>query len=322
MDTLTQSGFQKFLAQTPWPAAICDWAYTDEDQTLSYQTFADWIARHDHGPLHYLSDHRAVLRQKLSNYYPDFQSALVFLFDYGQSHFLKAGGPNLARYVTNFQGADYHLVLKDALETIGLFLKSKLPDLHYVLSLDIHPVLERDLAHRAGLGWFGKNSMLLNRQKGSMFIIASLLINKKLNFSKRTRETDHCGTCRACVQACPTQAIDEQTRTLKAERCISTFTIELFKDSPAPPGYKNKEQWIFGCDICQEVCPWNKVETLPDALTPLQEKLKHFFLDCPITETISELEGMSNKAFERQFKGTSLARTGRVGILKNLKALI
>ncbi|MEK6625507.1 MAG: 4Fe-4S double cluster binding domain-containing protein, partial [Bdellovibrionota bacterium] len=171
---------------------------------------------------------------------------------------------------------------------------------------------------------FGKNSMLIHQQKGSMFIIASLLLNQSFNFPKRVYATDHCGTCRACVEACPTHAIDEKTRTLKSQQCISTFTIELFKDAPAPSGYKNAGQWIFGCDICQQVCPWNRRETILNQtdLTSQQENLKHFFLDRSIEQIITEIEGMSNNAFERKFKQTSLARTGRLGVLKNIKAYL
>ncbi|HAZ13919.1 MAG: hypothetical protein A2X86_08115 [Bdellovibrionales bacterium GWA2_49_15] len=323
MDILNPATLQSFLAEHVWPVPICDWGYVEDDQVLSFKNFLSWLERGDHGPLSYLSDHRAKLREKLTHYYPDFKAGLVFLFDYSHGpDFATASGPQIARYALNFQGADYHLVLKDVLNRIGNFLQTRCPSLQFALSLDIHPVLERDLAHRAGLGWFGKNSMLIHRQKGSRFIIASLLLNQRLDFPQRTIEADHCGTCRACIDACPTQAIDGDRRTVKAQHCISTYTIELFKDAPAPHGYKNAGQWIFGCDICQDVCPWNGREIVAEQLllTPLQEEIKAFFLNRPLREIISELEGLSNKAFERKFKGTALERTGRVGILKNLKA--
>lgn len=325
MNGLNHSILQRYLADNLWPVPISDWGYVDDDRAFSFQNFMDWVERGDHGSLNYLSDKRAILREKITHYYPNFKSGLVFLFDYSHGHQLAApSGPRMARFAMNFQGGDYHLILKGLLEQIGAFLQSHCPTLQFALSLDIHPVLERDFAHRAGLGWFGKNSMLIHRQKGSMFIIGSLLLNQNFDFPKRESEIDHCGNCRACIEACPTHAINENTRTVKSQNCISTFTIELFKDAPAPLGYKNSGQWIFGCDVCQDVCPWNKREKSANhtALTPQQENLKSFFLDRPIEQVITELEGMSNKGFERKFKETSLARTGRMGILKNLKAYL
>jgi epoxyqueuosine reductase len=250
---------------------------------------------------------------------------LVFLFDYKNvsPNLISKDSQKIARYTLGFEGLDYHLVLKKELGDLGKKLASEYPDLKFVLSLDIHPVLERDLAYRAGLGWFGKNSMMISKNQGSYFIIGSLLFNQSFNISPKSLESDHCGTCTACLDACPTDAIDGQNRTVIADKCISTFTIELFKDAEAPIGLDKSGKWIFGCDICQEVCPWNKKmevkENISVELSPMQKELKNFFLDRPLKEIAAELEGMSNSAFQKKFKETPMSRTGRVGLLKNLK---
>lgn len=324
---ISNEELKQLLEEKKFPVKIVDWGYTEEDAAASFEHFNHWIAEGKHGPLKYLADHRAPLREKLSHYYPKFSSALSFLFDYsGAGALLMADRSKVARYVLGFQGVDYHLILKEVLNEIAETYKLQGADC--VLSLDVHPVLERDLAYRAGLGWFGKNSMLISRAHGSYFILGSILFDRKLNYSMRALEQDHCGTCRACIDACPTKAINEETRTLNSEQCISTYTIELFKDAPPPPGMKESGQWIYGCDICQEVCPWNKKidqaveKTIPQSLSPMQKELKEFFMDRPLPQIISDLENLSNGQFIKKFSTTPLSRTGRVGLLKNLKAYL
>ena len=204
------------------------------------------------------------------------------------------------------------------------------PNLEAKFSLDTQPILERDLAYRAGLGWFGKNSMFINKSKGSFFIIGSLLLSEKLPLSKLKNEVDHCGQCTACIDSCPTQAIDPKTRTILTQKCISTYTIELFKDGTTPPiGFIPGASEIFGCDICQDVCPWNKrvfrnyskINNFKEHEFSKEKEslISGFFLKKPLEEIIKKLKGMSNRGFKKQFKGTPIERTGRVGLLKNLK---
>ena len=185
----------------------------------------------------------------------------------------------------------------------------------YHIAVDTWPILERDFAYQAGLGWFGKNSMILSRNYGSYFMLGMLLLDSKLDLAKKELSPDHCGKCRACIDACPTNAIIEDKRTLDAEKCISTFTIEHFKDVPAPKGYKNSD-YIFGCDICQDVCPWSKKSLLPFDKAKNNSNLKQKIED---KELRSYLESISNREFRRVFKNTPLERTGRLGLLKNLK---
>lgn len=307
---------------------VVDWGYTQESIPHSFSRYDSWTQDSLHGPLGYLNDHRKNLRQDLKTVFPEFQSALVFLFSYqGAKKWLSENNHfEVASYALGFGGEDYHFALKKRLELISDQLKKTHPDLKTFVSLDIQPVLERDLAFRAGLGWFGKNSMIINRKEGSYFIIGSLLLNKSLGLETPILETDHCGQCVACIEACPTLAIDPETRTLIADKCISTFTIELFKDAPAPEGMEKGRGEVFGCDICQDVCPWNKkplqrVQSLllfDDRFT----FLKDWLFEWPKEKLQLLIQGETNRGFKKKLQGTAFERPGKEGWLKNLKALL
>lgn len=305
---------------------IYDYGVTTLSRPLSFEHFNEWVERGEHGPLGYLADHRRDLRSDLLNFFPEFKSALVFLFPYCDTRFAREKTPyHLASYVTGFGGADYHYVIKERLEQISKKLMNHHPGLISKLSLDIHPVLERDLAYRAGLGWFGKNSMFISKELGSFVMIGSLLLSEEIEVTEREVEADHCGYCNACAPACPTEAIDPKQRTLSAAKCISTWTIELFKESQTLVGMEKGSGELFGCDLCQDVCPWNKrllrVGSYPrtHSESELANLLHDFFTRRPLIEVADELKGMSNSAFRKKFKGTPLERTGRVGLLKNVE---
>jgi len=320
-----------FTSQYLQTFGICDWAYSEEAKAISFDHYQQWVKQDGHGMLGYLADYRKNVRTSLSQFYPDFQSALVFLFDYKNYKNIvrqeSSNGLNMASYALAFEGADYHHVLKQRLVKIAAQIKQEMAaqgiDLEFTVSLDVHPVLERDLAFRAGLGWFGKNSMLISKKHGSYFLIAAILFNQKLSVQSKLLDSDHCGTCTACIDSCPTAAIDGETRTLTADKCISTYTIELFKDQlPPPQGMHLGDGEIFGCDICQQVCPWNNKQSDQDApnLAQAQNSLLDFFFRKPLPILLEELNNMSNQSFKRKFKNTAFERTGRVGILKNILA--
>ena len=156
-------------------------------------------------------------------------------------------------------------------------------------------------------------------------MIGALLFEEKLGLEVNQRENDHCGQCTACIDVCPTDAIDVENRQIIASKCISTFTIEMFKDAESPKGYANTNEF-FGCDLCQDVCPWNKRmeregEVSPNDAWPGEkaEEIVEFFLRPSVRQIKENLGALSNSAYQRQFKGTSFQRTGRVGLLKNLK---
>lgn len=296
------------------PYKVIDWGYTEELEPRSFQQFTDWVEQGQHGPLSYLADHRKDKRSSLEKVYPGARAALVFLFDYrAAKNYQEKVAPqnNLASYVIGFDDKDYHIELQDRLKDIATLLEIA----DYDISLDIHPVLERDLAYRAGLGWFGKNSMLISRDYGSYFLIGSLILKEKLPLKNKPLEPDHCGSCTRCLDACPTNAILAEKRSVNASRCISTFTIELFKPAPPPIGYPAETNEVFGCDICQEVCPWVRKNRGEDSL--ISSWLVDFF-NRPKKEIQQEVQEMSNKGFKEKFKHTSLERLGKRGLLKNL----
>lgn len=295
---------------------VLDWSYTESLDASTYDFYDDWVQKKLHADLKYLEDHRKDLRKSLNHFYPEAKSSLVFLFSYQKAAKFNQENEDskIASYVKGFEGYDYHYWIKDKLTKIASELK--LSESEYKLSIDMQPVLERDLASRAGLGWFGKNSMLINTKHGSFFIIASIILNKTLELDQREVEVDHCGTCTRCVDACPTDAIIAD-KVIDSKKCISHFTIEIFKDHDRPAEFKDDQPEIFGCDICQSVCPWNKkplksVEDIQINLGPLE------FFNQDISVIKDKLEQMSNREFRRVFKGTPLERTGRVGLLKNI----
>tara|TARA_R110000868_G_scaffold143075_11_gene360785 strand:- start:1833 stop:2816 length:984 start_codon:yes stop_codon:yes gene_type:complete len=308
---------------------IVDWGYTSDLEPLSYDKYLSWLKDENHGTLSYLEGERADQRKNLKLVYPECKSALVFLFSYAEKKYAmeqeQLGDAKIASYVTSFGGLDYHYVIKDHLNKITEKLKESFPTLEAKPALDVLPVLERDLALRAGLGWFGKNSMMIHKSEGSFTMIGALLLNQELNLPTHSIETDHCGQCTACADACPTIAIDLETRTLKADLCVATYTIETFKDAPAPAGYESMSE-VFGCDICQDVCPWNKRwlrhKLAQGALKPFDwsglEMIRDTFLKGSMTQVAENIKQLGVREFKRLFKSTPLERTGRNGLLKNL----
>jgi epoxyqueuosine reductase len=312
---------------------ISEWGYTEDSKANFYDQYSRWIDEEKHLPLKYLEGERGQKRKDLKLYFNDFNSSLVFIFDYHESKFLledfyktsESNGLKIASYTLGFKGYDYHLIIRNSLIEIGEELKKAFKGLEYQLSLDVHPVMERDLAYRSGLGWQGKNSMFLTRKSGSFFIIGSLLLNKKLEIDKKKLDTDHCGQCTRCIDACPTNAIETESRTIMAKDCISTFTIEEFKLETIPSEKMNLSSgYIFGCDICQDVCPWNiKIQKKIHSMTHMnfneqQHKIVNFFLRSNPKNIVDELKLMSQKTFKIFFNDSSFFRSGKRGILKNI----
>lgn len=206
------------------------------------------------------------------------------------------------------RGRDYHHFLKAKLHSVIEELKALWPDEEFVAFTDSAPVLERDLAARAGLGWIGKNTCLISRKHGSLFLIAEIYSSLRLPTAGHGPSPDHCGTCRRCLDACPTGAL-VAPRELDARKCISYLTIE---SRTLPPEWLREKMgdWLFGCDICQNVCPWNRKVIAPkDARSPLERENLIADLRFLLTST--------NRALERAFKGTPLLRAGGTGLKRN-----
>ncbi len=272
----------------------------------------DWLAEGMAGEMTYMHRHaearrhpRAVLAEVHSvvmvgmNYFPPPEAA-------------PARAPltgTIARYA---RGVDYHDVLRDRLNRLLAWVRHEVPGCRGRGVVDTAPLLERDFARRAGLGWFGKNTMLLNKRLGSYFFLGALLLDIELT-PDPPHAGAHCGTCTACLQACPTGAFPEPGR-LDARRCISYLTIELKGQVPEDlrPGLGD---WVFGCDVCQEVCPWNR--KAPPAREPA-------FQPQPDLEAVDLLEllHLSEEEFRRRFRGTALMRAKRRGLLRNVALVL
>ena len=283
--------------------------------------FRRWIAAGLHGEMTYLARPDAVSRRAdLDLTLPGFRSGLVVAHSYADDE--PATSPRdpsravVARYA---RGRDYHHVVSDRLEVLAARLEALAGrPFRRRAYVDTGPILERELAARAGLGWFGKNTMLIHPRRGSYFFLGVLLTDLPLEASVPFRE-DHCGTCRRCLDACPTGALlgrDESgAPVMDATRCISYLTIELRGPIPRElrPGIGNR---VFGCDICQEVCPWNERFSAPTAEPAYSPRTE---LDNPgLIDLATRLLDMSGKAFQREFRDSPVSRARRNGLLRNV----
>lgn len=208
-------------------------------------------------------------------------------------------------------GTDYHFVIKEKLKKLQDFITQKISPHQSRIFTDSAPVLERAWAVKAGLGWIGKNSMLITPRNGSWFFIGELITDLELDYDQ-AYSGDYCGDCRRCIEACPTKAIGND-RMIDSPKCISYLTIE--KKGPLPEELSNQyRQWIFGCDICQEVCPWNRF-AIPhqEESFQMQEQLRHFKCE--------DWENLTEEDFSRLFNKSPVKRTKYAGIKRNVDFL-
>jgi epoxyqueuosine reductase len=277
-------------------------------------TFERWLAEGRHGTMGYLADESARARRADPRLIlPECQSILVLGTPYhpprpvGEESEGRVG--KIAAYAW---GADYHLVLSERMKQLVEFIEAQaghpIPNRWYT---DTGPLLERDLAQQAGLGWIGKNTCLINPRLGSTFFLSEILLGLELD-PDPPFATDQCGTCTRCMDACPTQCI-LPGRTLDARRCISYLTIELKEDIPADlrPLMGN---WVFGCDICQQVCPWNRFAPEGDPAFAPREGIP-----LPV---LTEALHLAPEAFNRNFKDSPIKRTKRRGYLRNVSVAL
>ncbi|SKA03290.1 tRNA epoxyqueuosine(34) reductase QueG [Sediminibacterium ginsengisoli] len=267
-----------------------------------------WLNKGFHGQMQYMENH-FDLRIDPSRLVPGAKSVITLLKNYYPSQEQKAGTPHIARYAF---GKDYHEVIREQLNHFLHILRGKIGEIQGRGFVDSAPVLERSWATRSGAGWIGKNGNLITRQSGSFFFIATLIVDLPLEYDDPFAK-DYCGSCRKCIDACPTDAI-EPDKEINGSKCISYYTIEL-KDAMLPDNMKDKfDNWMFGCDVCQEVCPWNrfsKPHTEP-AFTPIPEILNL---------STSEWLEMSEITFREVFRHSPLKRSKFNGIRRNLNFL-
>jgi epoxyqueuosine reductase len=266
----------------------------------------EWLKRGYAGEMHYL-ERNADKRLDPRLLVPGAKSVVSLLFNYhAPSERPNDDAPRIASYA---QGQDYHYVLKWKLKELMKWAQAEWGDVNGRVFVDSAPVHERAWAVSSGLGWVGKNSLLLNQRMGSFFFIAELIID--VDLEPDAPVTDHCGTCTRCIDACPTGAII-QAGVVDGSKCISYYTIELRGAIPEPV-HQHLAPWVFGCDVCQDVCPWNR------HATPHNEPE---FEPHPARSEWTEKDWleMTEEVFHEVFRGTAVKRTGYEGLKRNVQA--
>jgi epoxyqueuosine reductase len=235
------------------------------------------------------------------------KSVVSLLLNYYPSQYQNNDGYKISKYA---YGQDYHHVIKEKLKELLYFIKTEIGEVSGRAFVDSAPVLDKAWAAKSGLGWIGKNSNLLSKQVGSFYFIAELIIDIELEYDHPT--TNHCGDCTACIDACPTDAI-VAPYVVDGSKCISYFTIEL-KDN-IPMEMKGKfDDWAFGCDVCQDVCPWNRFSK------PHKEPLFHATPEI-LTYTKKDWEEITEDIFKKAFKNSAIKRTKIEGLKRNINFL-
>lgn len=264
-----------------------------------------WLAKGMQGKMSYMENH-FDLRVDPTKLVPGAKSVITLLYNYYPEQEQKKDAPKIAKYA---YGEDYHLFIRRKLNHFFEEIKSKIGDVHGRGFVDSAPVLERAWAQKAGLGWVGKNGNLINKQMGSFFFIASLIIDVPLDYDIQY-EYDYCGTCTKCIDACPTDAL-LPNKIVDGSKCISYFTIEL-KDLILPNEAKGKmKDWIFGCDICQDVCPWNRFSQ-PKKSEEIQP------ISAVLNFSTKDWEDLTEESFKEIFRHSPIKRTKYEGMRKNL----
>ncbi len=267
-----------------------------------------WLQQGMHGQMHYMENHFDK-RVDPTRLVPGARSVICLMYNYHTEqvpHDPEA--PKIARYA---HGEDYHFVIKKKLQALLQFMQERIGEVHGRCFVDSAPILERDWARRAGLGWVGKNTLLIKPGAGSWFFLAELILDVEFVYDHPMR--DYCGTCTRCIDACPTEAISPQGYLVDGSKCISYLTIEL-KDA-IPEAFQGKmENWMFGCDICQEVCPWNRFAT------PHQEPAFEPHPDL-LRMSAREWQDISEEVFQQIFKKSAVKRTKYTGLKRNLAFL-
>lgn len=265
-----------------------------------------WLNKGMHGTMTYMENH-FDLRVDPSKLVPGARSVITVLQNYFPEQEQATDGPKISKYA---YGKDYHEVIRAKLKTLLQLIQEEIGEVHGRGFVDSAPVLERSWARESGIGWVGKNSNLLTREQGSFFFIATLITDLELEYDDPFVK-DYCGSCRRCIDACPTEAILEN-KVVDGSKCISYFTIEL-KEALIPGELRERfNNWMFGCDICQDVCPWNKFSepTSEVAFTPIPEILNF---------STREWEALSEETFRKVFQHSPLKRAKFAGIQRNLK---
>ena len=267
-----------------------------------------WLHQGAHGRMAYMENH-FDLRIDPTKLVPGAKSVICLTYNYFNPE--KQHDPDAPKISQYAYGEDYHLVVKDKLKALLVFMQEHFGAVQGRCFVDSAPVLEREWARRAGIGWNGRHTLTIHPKRGSFFFLAEIICDLPLLYDDPIR--DHCGTCRRCIDACPTEAISPEGYFLDASKCISYLTIELRDE--IPESFKGKmDNWMFGCDVCQDVCPWNRFSKRHEepAFEPHPDLLKMNRRDWQeITEAV----------FGKIFKKSAVKRVKYSGLVRNIHFL-
>ncbi len=267
-----------------------------------------WLNRGLHGQMSYMANHFDK-RTDPRNLVPGAKSVISLMYNYYTDKEQEdPEAPKISRYA---YGEDYHFAIKRKLKDLLYFIQENAGEVYGRVFVDSAPVLERDWARRSGIGWVGKNTMLIHPRAGSYFFLAEIILDLELEYDGPVK--DYCGTCRRCIDACPTDAIAPEGYLLDGSKCISYFTIEL--KEAIPEEYRGQfGNWMFGCDICQEVCPWNRFSKPHDepAFEPKAALLEM---------RRSDWEEITEEVFRELFRHSAVKRAKYEGLKRNIAFL-
>ena len=265
-----------------------------------------YLKENMHGEMKYMENHfdKRLDPRLLVD---DAKTVISFLINYFPAEIQNPDSPKIAKYA---YGKDYHLVIREKLNALLNFIETEIGAVNGRGFVDSAPVLDKAWAQKSGLGWIGKNGNLINKGSGSFFFVAELIVD--LDLPPDRPVTDHCGTCTACIDECPTEAIIEPM-VVDGSKCISYFTIELKESIPTEMKGKFND-WMFGCDVCQDVCPWNRFSK------PHQEPLFNPHPDL-LSITRKDWENIEQETFSKVFSKSAVKRTKLSGLKRNINFL-
>ena len=266
-----------------------------------------WLHNNMHGNMHYMENHFDK-RLDPTLLVEGSKSVISLTYNYYTDAVQQdADAPKISKYA---YGVDYHYVIKDKLNQLLEYIKDEIGDVYGRAFVDSAPIMEKAWAKKSGLGWIGKHSNLITQKVGSYYFIAELIVDLDLEVDHAV--TDHCGSCTACIDACPTQAITEPYK-VDGSKCISYFTIELKENIPSE--MKGQfDHWMFGCDVCQEVCPWNRFsKNHSEPLFNPNPKL--------LSMSKKDWEEITQETFNKVFKKSAVKRTKYSGLKRNVRFL-
>ena len=267
----------------------------------------DWLNQGNHGEMAYMENHFDK-RVDPTQLVPGSKSVISLMYNYYTEATQDDSAPKLAMYA---HGKDYHKVVKKKLILLYKWMQETFGEVDGRCFVDSAPVLERDWARRSGLGWVGKHSLLVNPKKGSYFFLCEIICDLELEYDHPIK--DHCGTCTRCIEACPTEAISETGYVMDGSKCISYLTIEHKGDLPEEFS-SQMQDWMFGCDICQQVCPWNR-------FSKPHEEPKFLPHEDLLGLTKSDWQEITEDTFDKIFAGSAVKRTKFQGLKRNIDFL-